>query len=74
MTTKEKGDVVGEIMDKIMKADATSPTEAMFQVPRLLLEMGEIIERVWHNGREIGFKDGFAEAKKQYERKLGKLN
>jgi hypothetical protein len=74
MTTQEKGKYVADIVDILMKADVKDPASAFTAVPAFLMEMGEVLERIWKAGRDIGFKDGYAEGKKNNEIRISKMN
>jgi hypothetical protein len=71
MNQTEKDKLVGVFMIEFNKL-STLPVEA--QPLQYLRILGDFFELIHHKAREEGFNEGFAECKRQIEKKYSQLN
>lgn len=74
MTTEDKSSYIDKVIKVLMNKDLADPNLAFVAIPKFIIDLGTILEDIWIAGREVGFKDGYAEGKKNTEIKLSKMN
>jgi hypothetical protein len=71
MTLKEKEEVVQSFIDMMQDC---SNTDVEKGATKFMIRLPVIIEDIWEKGREVGFKEGYREAKRKLEKEQSKLN